>query len=99
MDPNAAPPAEEEGEDKTKTSESPPGTETTTTPTAAETSDTTATATPTVKPQICRKGKCQPYDPAKDRVNSFISYRREVPARVEESSEVGRAQEGNLLEV
>ena len=27
------------------------------------------TTTPPPKPVICKKGKCQPYDPAKDRVS------------------------------
>ena len=49
----------------------------TVTPTKVSTEDTaadnTATATPAPpKPVICKKGKCQPYDPTKDRVSTQV---------------------------
>ena len=69
VDPNSQPPVEaEENSAGIATNPSPPSIET------ATESPPVAPTPPAPKPVICKKGKCQPYDPAKDRVRSKISF-------------------------
>ena len=41
-------------------------------PPSIENQKTSETPTTAPKPVICKKGKCQPYDPAKDRVSIIL---------------------------
>ena len=39
------------------------------------------TAAPAAKPVICKKGKCKPYDPTKDKVSHFIFHSNTMQER------------------
>ena len=39
------------------------------------------TAAPAAKPVICKKGKCKPYDPTKDKVSHFIIHSNTMQER------------------